>query len=433
MPTSLPALSTAPNFAPASTETVTSSGGDAESAFAAVLADASQRQAGAAPAAATPPVDPSPATEAVTAADRDAENVDGDGDGELNELEQLLAALAGALPALPSPVVTPQVAAPDAPLPVVPFGIELDGPVRGSRATPAAVPPSGALAAGTDLLVGVLGDPTDGSNAPTPWTESPPDSAGDWTDPEGAIDDAAAGGAVSDALDRAETPDSRFEFAAPAARGSAADTFAAPHGGGRSAPDFGASDDASPLATATAGVTAPPTDGVPAPFTERLLQELAGARAPTSVESIATGDAIEPASVPRTMAELPELLGAARDGVVRLQRDGGHWGAEIRLDPAELGAIHVRIESHGGRLQVDARCDDREVERELARLFSQWDDDLRKQGGGASFTFDRKAGGEATRDDAATRAAERSAVRPPPSRAAGGAGTGEARQLDLLA
>jgi len=351
-----------------------------DTGFASLLAEASARE----PTTSVAPREPAADTAAATADDaRDSADDDGDladdSAGDLAELDQLLAALAGAWPTVTTP-------------PQPPVHTPIDAPVF----SPVVLP----------LAVGAGG-----------------------LEPDAALPGAGSA-ATADGVVLVDAADEPFAFTGAIEEATLIADSTAAHGGGSLALDGGDADDALP--GIRSGADALPTDGAAAPFAERLLQELAGGQFTRSLETVATSAAVAAAPAPRTLAELPELLGAARDGVVRLQRDGGHWEAEIRLDPAELGAIHVRIESHGGRLQIDARCDDREVERELARLFSQWDDDLREQGGGASFAFDQAADRQQARGAAAVGAAERS-VAVTASRSAGGAGSEEARQLDLLA
>lgn len=166
----------------------------------------------------------------------------------------------------------------------------------------------------------------------------------------------------------------------------------------------------------------------------RLAEEARTAIAAVGATAESTATARPAATEVRTLAELPALLDEARDGVLRLRRDGARWEADIRLHPAELGAVHVRIESVGGRIQVMARCDDQEVEQQLGQLFQQWDDQLQQSGGGASFEFERRAGEESVgRDLAASRRERDAATRMVARSATRAAGTGEARHVDLLA
>jgi flagellar hook-length control protein FliK len=168
---------------------------------------------------------------------------------------------------------------------------------------------------------------------------------------------------------------------------------------------------------------------------ERLARELADARPIAATHAIAptaatheSGAAASVARATATLAQLPALLD---DGFVSLQRRDGRWEAEIRLDPPELGVVNVRLELDGGHLRVVARCDDRGVEQQLGQLFREWDEDLRKQGGEASFDLDRRAKEEER--DATQARGERSL---PPARAARtgrGVGPGAGLRIDLLA
>jgi hypothetical protein len=346
----------------------------------------------------------------------DAAPDDASDDESTASIDSMLALLAGALPTAPESPVAPRVE----PVVALPAGLVTDLVGSASDATPIATSVAPAVATGT------FGDSTVASDQISSSVAAAAMDAADG--PEHAVGGEASG--------EPHDADGGFAFLETAVGAVAGDDFSATADAGSAFRHGGSELD--PLATpANDGNAASPAGSLPTPIAERLLNELAGTRGPAPVEAIGSAAGLEVAtgatSTPRTLPELPDLLGAARDGVVRLHRDGARFEAEIRLDPAELGAIHVRIESYGGRLHIDARCDDRDVERELANLFSQWNDDLRKQGGGASFAFDRSADGEASRDGVRTAAAERSAAAPAPARGAGGAGPEEARQLDLLA
>jgi len=199
--------------------------------------------------------------------------------------------------------------------------------------------------------------------------------------------------------------------------------------------------DGDALDTSAAGGTEPAPATLDPALAERLARELAEARPPAEVRPLAAPNAVAasapasesvaPAGLARattTLAQLPALLD---DGFVRLQRHDGRWEAEIRLDPPELGVVRVRLELDGGHLRVVARCDDRGVEQQLEQHFREWDQDLRKQGGEASFDLGRRAKEE---ERAAMPArGERSLPQARAARSGGGVGPGAGLRVDLLA
>ncbi|MSR46789.1 MAG: flagellar hook-length control protein FliK [Planctomycetes bacterium] len=222
-----------------------------------------------------------------------------------------------------------------------------------------------------------------------------------------------------------------------------ADAAAVAAAGENAATDENAIEWAADLADLTDGGAGAPTDSNTgsAPIHERLALELAITTRPVANPPIAgvapvavtPGLSTQLNEMVRPLAALPALLDDAFDGAVRLRRNEGRWEAEIRLDPAELGAVNVRIEFDGEQLRVVARCDDREVERQLGELFKGWDETLREQGRGSSFDLHQRAKGEEERRDAAARRFERSNAAPRAARHAGGAGPGGDRRVDLLA
>ncbi|MBL8840723.1 MAG: flagellar hook-length control protein FliK [Planctomycetes bacterium] len=135
---------------------------------------------------------------------------------------------------------------------------------------------------------------------------------------------------------------------------------------------------------------------------------------------------------PLALHEVGPLLDAALDGVVRLRREGGRWEAEIRLDPAELGSLHVRLEMQGNHLHVVARAEDPQLQQQLGELFRDWQETLQKQGGDASFDLSGRAKEEEKRPAAAP-GSERSHPASPLARRAAAIAAGAGERLDLLA
>ncbi len=133
-----------------------------------------------------------------------------------------------------------------------------------------------------------------------------------------------------------------------------------------------------------------------------------------------------PPTHPLSPSAVTPLLDAAIDGVVSMRRDGARWEAEIRLDPAELGSLHVRLEMQGNHLRVVARCDDAQLQQQLGDLFRDWQETLQQQGGGASFDLSGRAK-EEEKHPAPTLAGERSLSTPVRAR------SGDGTRIDLLA
>ena len=132
------------------------------------------------------------------------------------------------------------------------------------------------------------------------------------------------------------------------------------------------------------------------------------------------------------LRDLPRALASEVDGFLRMRGRGRHWDAEIRLDPPELGALHVRLELRGESIHAVVRAEDPRLESQLDGLLKDLEQQLQKQGNQASFDLRRGTGqdGEGPRstrvDRTEIRGAER-VVRP------GAAGRSSDRLVDLLA
>jgi flagellar hook-length control protein FliK len=315
----------------------------------------------------------------------DDDSAEDDGDAELAALEQLLQVVAG------TPPPQPPTLAPD-----------------GGDATVAGIAASASQAT---LPSGAAGSAIGGAKSGA--TNGAPNGAA----ANGAVDDASAGAAEGETAATHAPVDATGE--------GATDAGALLDGGAAKSKNHASALDANALPDLTTTTLDPA-------LAERLARELADARPLAATHALAaTPDSGAPASVARATATLAQLPALLDDGFVTLQRRDGRWQAEIRLDPPELGVVNVRLELDGGHLRVVARCDDRGVEQQLGQLFREWDQDLRKQGGEASFDLDRRAKEEER--DATQARGERSL---PPARAARtgrGVGPGAGLRIDLLA
>jgi len=90
-----------------------------------------------------------------------------------------------------------------------------------------------------------------------------------------------------------------------------------------------------------------------------------------------------------TLAELPRALQAEVDGFLRVHGRGRHWEAELRLDPPELGALHVHLEMRGQAVHGVVRAEDPRLEPKLERFLQNLEQDLQRQGSSASFDLSR--------------------------------------------
>jgi len=93
------------------------------------------------------------------------------------------------------------------------------------------------------------------------------------------------------------------------------------------------------------------------------------------------------------LSEIPRALSALQDELgpqMRMGRRGRNWEVEMRLDPPELGSLHIRFELRGDAIRGVVHCDPR-VERLLAPVLKELEDQLNQQGGGASFDLSRQA------------------------------------------
>ncbi len=137
-----------------------------------------------------------------------------------------------------------------------------------------------------------------------------------------------------------------------------------------------------------------------------------------------------------TLPELPRTLRSEIDGFLRVRGQGRHWEAEIRLDPPELGSLHVKLELRGHALHGVVRVEDPRLEPTLDRMLKELEQSLREQGGDASFDLFRGAreGGEgwaqSSSADAWKGEADGDVRRPEVVR---GAGPDAARLVDLFA
>jgi len=306
-----------------------------------------------------------------------------DGDDELAALEQLLLVVAGAPP-------TPK-------------------PICAANGGDSTIVAEGAIAAIATIATksgAGAGNAAGGATATTATTAAPANASGEEAAIEGAGEESAT----------------TADFASVLKEGGAA----------RAESDADALDASAPADATTTTTTAPTLD--PA-LAERLARELADARPNVATHALAAPTAppelTAPAGLARATATLAQLPALLDDGFVRLQRKDGRWEAEIRLDPPELGVVNVKLELDGGHLRVVARCDDRGVEQQLGQLFREWDEDLRKQGGEASFDLGRRAKGEER--DATQARGERSLPSARAARSGRGVGPGAGLRIDLLA
>lgn len=174
---------------------------------------------------------------------------------------------------------------------------------------------------------------------------------------------------------------------------------------------------------------------------ESLATAIAHGAAAERTAEVATGFSTRATSPPQSdpteritsLAELPRLLRAEIDGFLRLGRHGEHWEAELRLDPPELGALHIRFELVGHHLHGHFRCEDARLEPVLEELFNEWEAAQREQGGGASFDLSRGAKEEEGRTRIASRAEPPLGAVAVVPRTARGAGPDGSRIVDLLA
>jgi hypothetical protein len=130
------------------------------------------------------------------------------------------------------------------------------------------------------------------------------------------------------------------------------------------------------------------------------------------------------------LAELPRALHAEVDGFLRVHGRGRHWEAELRLDPPELGALHIHLEMRGHAVHGVVKLEDPRLEPTLERFLQDLERDLQRQGSPASFDLSRgtQEGGEER--------SRPSLVREPPravSEVNEGAGPASDRLVDLLA
>jgi flagellar hook-length control protein FliK len=135
------------------------------------------------------------------------------------------------------------------------------------------------------------------------------------------------------------------------------------------------------------------------------------------------------------LSELPRALAAEVDGFLRMRGRGRHWEAEIRLDPPELGALHVRLELRGQTLHGVVRAEDPRLESQLDGMLKDLERQLERQGGDASFDLRRgthQGGAGPARSAAVERASLRGAAASGPVHR-GGAGPAGDRLVDLLA
>jgi len=191
-------------------------------------------------------------------------------------------------------------------------------------------------------------------------------------------------------------------------------------------------------AHAEAAPTPPQADAPPA-VAPRVPGDSAGA-APRPPEPLAPAAGAEPAraaaAVERmvALADLPRALHAEVDGFLSVRGRGRHWAAELRLDPPELGAVHVRLELRGDALHGVVRVEKADLEPALERLVKDLEQDLRRQGETASFDLSREPrDGWRGREPAAPAVAwerDRGGGEP---RSRGGAGPDTSRLVDLLA
>jgi flagellar hook-length control protein FliK len=99
-------------------------------------------------------------------------------------------------------------------------------------------------------------------------------------------------------------------------------------------------------------------------------------------------------ALPRVaLAELPRALPALADELaprLRFGRRGANWEVELRLDPPELGSLHIRFELHGESIRGAIHCEPR-VERLLGPVLKELEEEMGRQGGNASFDLSRQA------------------------------------------
>ena len=167
----------------------------------------------------------------------------------------------------------------------------------------------------------------------------------------------------------------------------------------------------------------PPPPSIPAP-------------SPAAPAPAAEAKAVDPFAALHdvTLHQLPDVLREEVDGFLRVGRRGDRWEAEIRLDPPDLGALHVRLELRGHELHGVIRCHDEQLEPVLGKLLHDLENDLRQQGGEAFFDLFRGAKREGDE-----RARPPTVSAPPrgsdgtPARSTGGAGLDSDRLVDLFA
>jgi hypothetical protein len=267
---------------------------------------------------------------------------------------------------------------------------------------------------------------------------APADEPGAAPDQEGALPAAALAmeepGGPDPALAKGLGKELRAPAAGMVAEGAASDVFVR-------ALEFAADLDAAPGGSAAARDARAPADAAAAGELAFLAARDGpgeAARPPATAAPAALDDPARPAAgVERavTLAELPRALEAEVDGFLRVRERGGRWEAEIRLDPPELGALHVRLELRGHVLHGVVRAEDARLEPALERLFAELEDDLRRQGAEASFDLSRGAQerdeGRARTPSAAARPRVPGVAAPRP--AVGGAGPDADRLVDLLA
>jgi hypothetical protein len=163
--------------------------------------------------------------------------------------------------------------------------------------------------------------------------------------------------------------------------------------------------------------------------------ESPAASAPASIDP---ARAAAPAERAVALAELPRALRDEIDGFLRLRSHDRRWEAEIRLDPPELGSLHVRLELRGHALHAVVRTDDPTLQPQIERTLKELEQQLQREGGEAFLELGQGLDRGTPREHEGKREAEaagreRAVASPEPALAPRGSGRDADRLVDLLA